>query len=278
MIILKISTEISCITGKFTTEKAVEFVARAGFDCFDFSMFGTPIADGWGEKSRDYILKEAEKARKTAEKFGITCNQSHAPFPVRIKEIYDFLPAAIEATAVAGGKICVVHPNNDMTPEENAVMYRGLMPFARKFGVKVATENMWNWENDRAAVAACSHPENFREHVDVVNDEFMGACVDIGHAEMFPDSGAARMIETLGDRVIALHVHDNDKWHDNHQLPGTMSIDFDAVTAALKKIGYKGEMTLECGTYVEKYDTEDEKISHLRDMAAVARKLAEKCC
>ncbi len=273
---MKISTEISSTACNFGAEKSVELIARAGFDHFDFSMFSTPMNDGWGEKSRDYILKTAENIRKTGLKNGITCNQSHAPFPVMIKEIYNFLPTAIEATAVAGGKICVVHPNNDLTPEQNAVMYKELMPVAHKFGVKVATENMWNWSNDRAADDASSHPENLREHVDAVGDDFMGACVDIGHAEMFPDSGAANIIKALGSRVIALHVHDNDLWHDSHQLPGTMKIDFDPVTTALREIGYKGEMTLECGTYVCPYNKEEDALSHLRDMADVARKLAEK--
>lgn len=52
--------------------------------------------------------------------------------------------------------------------------------------MKIATENMWNWngEKDEAAPAACSDPESFNAHLDAVNDPFFVACLDIGHAEM----------------------------------------------------------------------------------------------
>lgn len=54
---------------------------------------------------------------------------------------------AIECTAEAGGEICVVHPMNDAALEENAEMYAMPLPFAREHGVKIATENMYNWDS-----------------------------------------------------------------------------------------------------------------------------------
>jgi len=36
---MKISTEIASISKKVSYEKAVEYVAKAGFDAYDFSMF-----------------------------------------------------------------------------------------------------------------------------------------------------------------------------------------------------------------------------------------------
>ena len=92
-----------------------------------------------------YYADFAKKLRKIGEDCGIVCNQSHAPFPVRCADIRSYLKRAIECTAIAGGEICVIHPDNDKSPEENAEMYFELLPFAKEHNVKIATENMWNW-------------------------------------------------------------------------------------------------------------------------------------
>ena len=44
--------------------------------------------------------------------------------------------------AEAGGKICIIHPDNDKSAAENAEMYLELLPFAKDCGVKIATEKM----------------------------------------------------------------------------------------------------------------------------------------
>lgn len=85
-----------------------------------------------------------------------------------------------------------------------------------------------------------------KAHVDIVNDPCMVACLDIGHAQMRGcNTNAPEMILALGERLQALHIHDNDCWHDNHQIPFSMNIDFDAVVDALKKIG-KNDGVIAC--------------------------------
>lgn len=282
---MKTSTEINSIAGAVGMEKAVELVAKAGFDCWDFSLFNMGVYD-WQKgtrritgnplETRDSALQTAENLRKIGEKSGIFCNQSHAPFPVNCGEIRELLPLAIECTAAAGGKICVIHPDNNKTPEENAVMFRELLPFAHKFDVKIATENMWNWnsEKDEAAPAACSDGPNFREHIDVVGDPYLVACVDIGHAEMKGlGTDAATMIRELGTRVQALHIHDNDRWHDSHALPFTMNIDFVPVIQALADVGYKGEFTMETNFVNTLWRNDPETGTKL--LGETARKLAD---
>ncbi|MBQ8295602.1 MAG: hypothetical protein IJX87_04115 [Clostridia bacterium] len=74
-------------------------------------------------------------------------------------------------------------------------------------------------------LAACSHHDDFKAHLELLPADVFVACVDIGHAEMAGlSTSAAQMIETLGDRVLALHVHDVDLVHDNHQVPFTQKL------------------------------------------------------
>ena len=281
---MRISTCFDSVAKTTGEERAIELIAEAGFDCWDFSMFKMapydyrerriipgdhPLAgDGW----REY----AHHLREVADKCGITCNQSHAPFPSNSEEIIPYLARAIEATAIAGGKICVIHPDNNKNAEENAAMYRRLLPVAHEFGVAIATENMWNWnaEKQEAAPAACSHHDDFLAHIEAVNDPLFVACVDLGHAEMRGlSTDCGQMLRTLGKHVRALHVHDNNCHRDSHELPYTMDMDFDRVARALADIDYQGDITLEACYYLPKA-TAEEQPARLANMAAAARRLA----
>ena len=282
---MKISTEIGSAAAVTGEERAIELVAEAGFDAWDFSMMSMCRYD-WNRKvlvendhplaSNNY-LAFVRRLKKIGNDNGIECNQSHAPFPSSSPDIRSYYKRAVECTAEAGGKICVIHPDNNKSAEENAEMYMELLPFARACGIKIAAENMWNWDDvkNEASFAACSTSESFIEHIDAVNDECFVACLDIGHAEMRgAGSGAGAMIYALKDRLQALHIHDNDRWHDLHQIPFSMSIDFNAVVKALKDIGYQGYLTLEADQYLQKY-SEDSIFKGIKNLASAAGRLAE---
>lgn len=282
---MKTSTEIASAARLVGEERAVELIAKAGFDAWDFSMFSMCGYD-WDRKiakrtdhplSGANYLAFARRLRQIGLDNGIVCNQSHAPFPACCTEIRSYFKRAIECTAEAGGEICIIHPDNAKGAQENAEMYHELLPFAKECGVKIATENMWDWDGPKneSVFAACATSESFVEHVDTVNDEFLVACLDIGHAEMCGSgSGAVNMIHALGDRLQALHLHDNDRWHDSHQIPFSMEIDFEAVVKALREINYPGYFTLEADTYLNKFTAEN-AFEGIKDLAQSARRLAE---
>ena len=282
---MKISTCFDSVAKHVGEERALALIAEAGFDCWDFSMFKMapynyaerrllpsdhPLA---GDNWREYARHLGELGRS----YGITCNQSHAPFPSNSEEIIPYLARAIEATGLAGGKVCVIHPDNNKSAKENAEMYRRLLPTAHEAGVCIATENMWNWnrETQEAAPAACSHHDDFLAHILEVNDPMFVACVDLGHADMRGlSTDSATMLRTLGKHVAALHVHDNDCHRDSHELPYTMQMDFDAIARALADIDYQGDITLEA-CYYWKDATAEEQPTRLANMAAAARRLAD---
>ena len=281
---MKTSTEINSarrIVG--SEERAIELIAKAGFDAWDFSMFEmarydyktkTVIDNDHPLRNGDYVAF-AKRLKKIGLDNGIVCNQSHAPFPVKCPEVRDMLKRAIECTALAGGEICIIHPDNKKSAEENAEMYFELLPFAKEHGVKIATENMWNWdkEKDEASPAAFSHHDDFLAHIKAVNDPYLVACLDIGHAEMKGlDTTSVQMIHTLGESLKALHLHDNDRWHDSHQIPFSMDIDFEAIVKALKDINYGGYFTLEADSYLAAWKEDPE--TGIKNLADTAKRLA----
>ena len=229
--------------------------------------------------ANDNYLQFVKKIKQIAADNGITCNQAHAPFPTCCKEIRDFHERALECAAVAGAKCCVVHPDNNKTPEENAEMYFGLLPKAKEYGVKIATENMWNWDlkEDHALVCACSDKKNFCAQMDALKDDYFVACLDIGHAEMKGlNTSAVELIDALGQRLAALHIHDNDLWHDTHTIPFSMNIDFVPIVKALKRVGYSGDFTLEADAYLGlNHYTVENVFDGVKNLADSAKKLAK---
>ena len=271
-----ISTEINSFKALGTNERVLQLLKDAGFDAYDYTTYHGSLAEGEVLSHPDYLSRAAEFRRK-ADAIGIVCNQAHAPYPSAIDEehprfgmraeeynpyAHQKITRAIEVAGILGAKCIVVHPWNYYTAEQNRQLYLSFETAARRAGVKIAVENMWNCEgkgteNFRATPAACSHHEDFKAHMDLLPKDVYVACVDLGHAEMGGlGTSAVKMVETLGDYVQALHIHDNDLRHDSHGLPYTMQMDFAAALAALKKVGYKGDVTLEAYRFVGKFPLE----------------------
>ena len=283
---MKISTEIESISKLVGYERSIELIAKAGFDAWDLSMFGMAKLDRatLRVKDSDHPLRAsnyaayAKQLRRIGEDCGIHCNQSHAPFPSRGEEMMYYIKRAIECTAIVGGDICVIHPDNKKSAEENAQMYFELLPFAKEHGVRIATENMWNWnaELDQATTAACSHHDDFKAHLRAVNDPYLVACLDIGHSAMKGlNTSVKEMILTLGDDLAALHIHDNDRWHDSHAIPGSMGIDFDEMVTYLRRVNYQGYFTLEADSHAKGF-TAETAFDCAKELATVARRLADR--
>ena len=137
---MKTSTEIVSSARIIGEEKAIELIAKAGFDGWDFSMFDMCRYD-WGkgcllENSHplagNNYLAFARKLRQIGLDNGIVCNQAHAPFPTKCAAIRSYYKRSLECVAQAGGEICIIHPDNDKSAEENAEIYNELLPFAKE--------------------------------------------------------------------------------------------------------------------------------------------------
>lgn len=277
---MKISTSIGGATKLVGHHKAVEYCAKGGFDAWDMPF--STIYNGIGEEKdiphyNGNFLKLIKELKAVGLDNGIYCNQTHAPDPTNVEKSEYAMKKSIEFTAELGAKICVVHPGTRIPAEPNVEFFSKLMPFAREYGVKLAVENMWDWDTkiSRAFFCNCATAESYLEHILPVNDDHFVACLDIGHAEMMGDlTNCVDIIKTLGTKIQALHIHDNDKIHDNHEIPLSMNIDFPPIIKALKDVGYKGDFTLEASTYFTHFNEETVAQAFV-DMARADRRLAE---
>jgi sugar phosphate isomerase/epimerase len=82
--------------------------------------------------------------------------------------------------------------------------------------------------------------------VDELDSEYIAACLDVGHVGLIYGQEAPDSIRALGaDRLIALHICDNDYCGDQHQLCGQGKLNWVEILRALREIGYRGDFTYE---------------------------------
>lgn len=255
-----LSSENALFVKNFGQEGAIDLMKTAGFDAIDLSLFA--MANDDHEFCGDGYRARAEEIRVYAESKGLFFNQSHTPFqfdwsnPNEVEErLIPRTIRALEVSALVGCKIAIVHPvhheeylgHEEERFEQNMRFYRGLLPYAKEFGIKIALENMFQKEKKRGVLGhdTCSRSEEFIRYLDTLNDEHFVACLDLGHCGVV-GLEAQNMIRALGhDRLQALHVHDNDYTKDQHLLPFVGKMNWEEIMRALAEIDYMGEFTYE---------------------------------
>lgn len=273
-ILHKADTDIDAVC-KMYKENGIDGV-DFGFDCYT-------AGNGHREKFFSSQTIDELKAfftpyKEAFERHGITVCQTHPPFPTfkfadstsETKEKYnaralDAVKKTIELTAFFGCKYAVVHPAHgviDMDLDElkkvNMKFYSQLIDDARKHGVTICLENMWN-RRDGGAIfdSACSDPYEAHDYIDTLNDmageELFAFCFDVGHANL-TGKNMRNTLRLLGKRVKVLHIHDTDKLEDKHTIPyayigskGKSVTDYNGFLAGLRDIGYEGDISFEIG-------------------------------
>lgn len=250
------------------SKEAFEFIKKCGFDALDYNLDTKLVASqiNKSEKGSFYTksFEELEEyyapIKAAAKETGIVFGQAHAPFPLYRRtdeDMSDFLIEAVEKCCFICNYLSipalVVHPCTYLDKENqlkvNLAMYRKMIPFAKKYGVKLCLENMWTMYAGRPMMGACATAEEAVWYIDKLNEEageeVFGFCFDIGHATLV-NAPIREYINTLGHRLTVLHLHDNDGLHDQHFAPMTQrKTDWTGLIDGLRDIGYRGTINFE---------------------------------
>ena len=252
-----LSTSTDVLAKAVGINDAISLIADSGFDAADYT-FGAIDT----EHDKDFYTN----LKKHAEEKGLFFNQAHAPFPsARGKDddeiVFNNIAESTKKASYLGIKNIVVHPvhylsytngNAQRIFELSMDFYKKLIPFSEEYGVKIALENMWEFQKagyKKISHSACSKPLEFLKYLETLNNDCFIACFDIGHATLVCEEHDV-FIETLGNKYLkALHVHDVGGFEDDHTLPYFGITNWDKVTKALAKIDYNGDLTYEAGGF-----------------------------
>ncbi len=255
-------------------DPAYRLIADIGFDAVDANVdhllsYGDimhkRIPDIFLGSDRD-VVEAFRPWGEAAKKYGLENYQAHAPFPSLVYDpddpaYNDLLLEILRKTVVGAGSIgchhLIIHPffygyENAMSPEEewetNIERYSRLIPAAKEHGVMICLENMFSGYKGKLYRACCNEAETAARYIDTLNDlageKCFGFCLDTGHA-LLVGNDIYQFMVTMGDRIEAFHVHDNDGVHDQHLAPYTGILDWNGFMEGLKAIRFDKTLSFE---------------------------------
>lgn len=275
---MKLSSNFIYFHNELGLYKTIDIFSEAGFEGIEFNL---DLEEYYSDKHDANFFREV---RNYAKKKGIEFRQAHAPFASSYDDAektakrFNEIVKSIEYASLLGTQMLVVHPCKHIAyrkgeeecraiTEYNVDFYKRLVPYAEKYGVKIAIENIGGCITET--------PEGLCALIEELDDPVFTVCYDVGHAKIC-GVDPADMIRKLGKHIGCTHIHDNDGKGDNHTLPfyGS-SINWDEVMKAFADIGYEGDLNYEAGAFV-KYAPIRLRAESARYMAAIGKHLIEK--
>lgn len=270
-----IGVQTNGITQLYGVDGAYRVMKEAGFDAADVSLNSLLSYQDIMQQRKTPAFQDTLEAglscflpyREAAEKYGVQNAQAHAPYPSYVKDFdgtgdyNEYLMRAMEisiaASACIGCGKLVIHPffnqyGQAMTEAEeerfNLNRFARLIPTAKRYGVTILLENMFVRNNGKIYQAVCSDFAAAARMIDALNglagEERFGFCLDTGHALLL-GKDIRRAMNTLGSRIQAFHIHDNNGIDDQHLAPYMGVGDWNRFVEGLRDIHYQGHLSFE---------------------------------
>lgn len=250
---LSLATDYAADAG--CPEPALRGMARAGFSHVHW-------CHQW---STDFLYSkpEVEQIARWLDEFGLTLIDLHGSAGrekwwgsereyERLAGI-ELVANRIAMTRRLGGDAVVMHlaKEPEEATEKGAYWDRtrrtldALKPTAASFDVRIALENV-----------APSNHSTLARVLELYGPDCLGICYDAGHGNMCGDG--IDWLEQHAERLIAVHLHDNDGVGDEHRLPGMGTVDWPRLARVIARSSYKKPLSLEVSQKNSGYEAREE--------------------
>ena len=255
--------------GEQTADAALAFIRNCGFDGIDYHFEGVYTATQIRNGAKSPVFDQTTEAlqvhylplKKAMAAQNIVITQAHGISPQYLPGNEE-MNAYLHAVMVKSLEVCrflncpslVLHPIRSLSQKENERLFQSLIPHALENSVMICIENMFLRAEDGNlpffdAATACQMIDNLNA---AAGETVFGCCYDTGHANL-TGRNIYEDICLLDDRLICLHIHENDGIHDQHLIPYTQQqpftkrsyVDWDSLCSALAQIAYKGPINFE---------------------------------
>ena len=211
----------------------IKLIKEAGFKS---------VMTWWGDEFVN-IIGPKEQHAEIIRNAGLELENAHFPFEnvndiwedtAAGQEIFDQYCSYIDELKLYNVPTAVVHTTSgDYPPPCNQFgidRFKRLIERAEKNNVNIALENVYR-------------PEYMDSIFESIKSDRLKFCYDSGHENCF--TPGSDYLAKYGDKLAAMHLHDNDGTSDQHLFPFTGTVKWERVMAHLKRLGYKGPLSFE---------------------------------
>jgi sugar phosphate isomerase/epimerase len=145
-------------------------------------------------------------------------------------------------TARLGGGATILHVPNEPVGDPLRRSLDAVQEFCKERGVCIAIENRTCFDATEQVLSE-------------YGPETVGLCYDCGHGNMIAD-GLERL-GALKDRLISVHLHDNDGIDDQHMIPFTGTVDWSRLARIMATSAYTKPVSMEVSTRNAGIDDEE---------------------
>ncbi len=245
---------LNVTTGRCLELNFLKMLRESGFDGVDLNF----TADFFQGDQLDSIIGNLKEA-------GLVCAQVHLPTYGLFADsgtddpkIESQIEYALSVMPELGAKWGAIHVRSaveagfdaERAMQDNIRWLNRLAGIAHRYDVGIAVENLPTFPDRPDAPFFSSRIEDQCRLIDAIGDRLVGACWDFGHAHLniqHKDKSQQELLLALGSRLKIVHAHSNYGTRDSHLPPAIGSVDWEDALTGLKKIGYDGFFSLECG-------------------------------
>ena len=187
-----------------------------------------------------YSEPEIEQIRKWLGEFGLRLNDLHGSAGLEKNWLssreherragVELVRNRIEMAARLSSDVVIMHAGGALEWDSLRRSLDALEPFARSRNARIAIEN-GDFELIRRALAA-------------YRADYLGLCYDSGHGNVGAANGLDHL-DSLKDRLISIHLHDNDGGADQHQIPFMGTVDWPRLAGIIAASSYRKCVSLE---------------------------------
>lgn len=252
--------QLSIWTGMFyeaSLRDALEILSGCGWRAFEISDEHLVQLEQAADADRQIETTVAYAAEQ-----GLVMPQAHAFLSANIaqsdaaKREADLrrVEKHLALAARLGCRNVVLHPGSTGNAAETAELartrrlnresLRRLGDAAGGLGLRIGLENLMDQKPLQYARRYGSTAGEILELLADAAHPALGITLDTSHANVM-GLNVAQVVRDFGAKLIATHISDNDGSGDQHLIPGYGKLDWTAIIAAFREIGYAGIFNLE---------------------------------
>ncbi len=206
--------------------------------------FSADDMDAFNEKDAQYLSGRLQENQLETTLHGPFMDLSPGGVDRTIKEVtFNRLSKTIELAQYFKPKMIVFHPgyerwkfdgNVKLWLESSLQTWRPLAKEAEEMGLTLAIENVFE-----------ETPDSIKNLLEEIHSPHFRFCFDTGHHHVFSKTPLSIWMETLGEFLGEVHLHDNHKEMDEHLPVGEGGFDFNQFFTLLSQYKLSPLYTIE---------------------------------